>query len=68
MDPDHSDYPYLKTGITWDHLYVESKKYDTNGFIYRARATDRSNLMVTKVEREEGEIRSLGLTDTHYGI
>ena len=27
-----------------------------------------SNLMVTKVEREEGEIRSLGLTDTHYYI
>lgn len=36
--------------------------------LYTEPEPDRSNLMVTKVEREEGEIRSLGLTDTHYGI
>ena len=59
---------YSKTDVTWHHLYLESKKNDTNEFIYRDRPQTESNLMVTKVEREEGEIRSLGLTDTHYYI
>ena len=43
-----------KTNIIWYHLYVESKKNDTNELIYK-RLTDIENKpMVTKGERGKG--------------
>ena len=50
-----------------DITYMRNLKNNTNDFIYKTEQTQRhrKQLMVTKGERE---IRSMGLTDTHYYI
>ena len=48
----------------WCHLNVESKKKNTNGFIYKTKTDSqisKLNLMVTKVER--GGRDKLGIWD-----
>ena len=49
-----------KTNITVDHLYVESKKNDTNEVIYKTETDSdiENKLMVTKEERgRRGKLR-----------
>ena len=50
----------------WYHSYMGSKNWYKWIYLqYRNRLTDIQNkLMVNK--EDEGQIRSLGLTDTHY--
>ena len=60
-----------KTRIIWYHLYVESKRNDTNGLIYKTETdsqTLKTNLRLPKGKGEgQGCIRSLGLTYTQGG-
>ena len=52
-----SEVSWKKTNITWYHLYVESKKKDTNELIYK-----------TEIDSHRKQTRNLGLTYTHYYI
>ena len=58
-----------ETKIIWYHLYVESKKNDTNELIHKTETdsqTSMTNLQLPMEKgREAGYIRSLGLTYTH---
>ena len=60
-----------KRQIPYNITYMWNLKYDTNELIYEKETdaqTQKANLMVIKRLRGWGEreIRSLGLSDTHY--
>ena len=44
-----------KTNTMWYHLYVESKKVDTNELIYKAQTDLQIENKLTITEGEEGE-------------
>ena len=52
-----SEVSQTETNTIWYHSYMESKKNDTNGLIYKTETNSQTEnkLMVTKVGRE-GEI------------
>ena len=47
-----SEFSHMKTNIIWYHLYVESKKSDTNELIYETEIdSQKTNLWLPKGKR-----------------